>query len=325
MEGITVQKYSSEFSVQWNDFVKSAKNATFLFNRDFMEYHSDRFQDYSLMVFKNEKLVGLLPATQEENKISSHSGLSYGALIVEPQIKFPKLLEIFSSLLEYLHLKGFNNLLIKQIPEIYCSPSNGDMVYLYFLVKANLVRRDALSVVDLEHSLEINSNRLEGVKRGQKHNLRIEEVDEFKEFWSQILIPNLFQKHGVVPVHTLEEIVFLKNKFPDNIRQFNVYHDGQIVAGTTIFESQFVAHSQYISGNDQSNELGSLDFLYKYLINEVFGSKRYFDFGNSNENEGKKVNKGLQFWKEGFGARTIPHNFYSIATANYKLLEKVFI
>ena len=43
-----------------------------------MDYHKDRFEDYSLMVFKDEKLVAVLPANRVEDKLFSHQGLTYG-------------------------------------------------------------------------------------------------------------------------------------------------------------------------------------------------------------------------------------------------------
>ena len=144
-------------------------------------------------------------------------------------------------------------------------------------------------------------------------------------FWNEILIPNLSEKHQAKPVHSLDEIQYLHSKFPKNIRQFNVYQNDKIVSGTTIFETNLVAHSQYISGNSDKNELGSLDFLHDYLISNVFKDKKYFDFGISNENQGQNINQGLLFWKEGFGARTIVQNFYEIETKNYPLLESVLI
>ena len=119
--------------------------------------------------------------------------------------------------------------------------------------------------------------------------------------------------------------MFLKSKFPNNIRQFNVYKEGKIIAGTTVFESDFVVHSQYISADESKNTTGSLDFLHNRLITHTFRNKKYFDFGISNENQGKNINQGLLFWKEGFGARTIVQNFYEIETKNYPLLENVLI
>ena len=97
-----------------------------------------------------------------------------------------------------------------------------------------------------------------------------------------------------------------------------------MVAGTTIFETSQVAHCQYISGNDDNNILGSLDFLHDYLINKVYQKKRYFDFGTSNEEQGQHINVGLQFWKEGFGARTITQDFIEIDPKNHAKLKLVF-
>ena len=110
------------------------------------------------------------------------------------------------------------------------------------------------------------------------------------------------------------------------INQYNVYHDTEIVAGITVFEKERVIHPQYVSGNESfNNELGSLDFLYNHLINNVYSSKKYFDFGISNENQGKNLNETLHYFKESFGARTINQDFYKVKTANFILLENVLV
>ncbi len=194
-----------------------------------------------------------------------------------------------------------------------------------FLLQAKLTKRETLATINQSVPLKISKNRIEGVKRGRKNKLKIKEENSFDDFWNMILIPNLGLKHKVNPVHSLEEIRYLKNLFPKNIRQFNVYFEDRIVAGTTIFETKYVAHCQYISGNIEKNTLGSLDFLHHYLIKDVFGNKAYFDFGNSNIEDGKFINKGLQYWKEGFGARTVVQDFYSIKTDDYRLLDGVLV
>jgi hypothetical protein len=61
------------------------------------------------------------------------------------------------------------------------------------------------------------------------------------------------------------------------------------------------------------------------LITEVFKEKIYFDFGPSQEQNGKKINEGILFWKESFGAKTTVQDFYEVKTANYLLLENVLI
>ena len=139
------------------------------------------------------------------------------------------------------------------------------------------------------------------------------------------LIPNLKLKHSVSPVHTLTEIKLLKKNFNNQIRQFNVYDQEKLIAGATIFESKKTAHVQYISSDSSKNTSGSLDFLFSHLIGDIFKSKEFFDFGNSNENNGESINKGLIYWKEGFGAKSITQDFYKIETNNYTNLDNLFI
>jgi hypothetical protein len=290
-----------------------------------MEYHNSRFEDNSLLIFKSEKLVALLPANIDGSTIYSHQGLSYGGLVLSKEIKFNDVLEVFKTLLKYLNHNAINVLELKQMPSIYHLLPSDETQYLMFLLEAKLIKREMLSVINQKGTRKFSNSRKEGIRRGEKNGLIITEENSFDDFWDIILNRNLKTKHNVTPVHTLEEITLLKQCFPKNIRQFNVFHNNTIVAGATIFETKNVAHVQYISGNKDKNTLGSLDFLHSYLIKDVFSNKQYFDFGMSNLNEGKQINKGLQFWKEGFGALSITQDFYTIKTKNYKLLEAVFI
>jgi hypothetical protein len=321
-----VQKYKSENRSLWNEFVAQAKNATFLFHRDFMEYHQDRFQDFSLLIFDEKNILkAILPANRVEDVLHSHQGLTYGGLILNQNSKMQDVVEMIYSLLKFLNENAILSFNLKQLPTIYHESSSDEMEYLSFILNAKLTRRDSLSVVDLETDFEFTSSRAEGIKRGTDLGLEFKEEHDFAAFWNEILIPNLEQKFKTKPVHSLEEITYLKSKFPNNIRQFNVYKEAKIIAGTTVFESDFVAHSQYISADDSKNATGSLDFLHNRLITYTFRNKKYFDFGISNENQGQNINQGLLFWKEGFGARTIVQNFYEIETKNYPLLENVLI
>ena len=325
MNKYTVKKYIENDFKTWNDFIGQAKNATFLFHRDFMEYHQDRFQDYSLIVLDGEKWIAVLPANSIGNEIFSHQGLTYGGLVYNEKIKLASVIEIFQSVLSFLNENNIRKLQLKLIPSIYHQKPAEELNYILFLLQAQLIRRDTLAVIDLSNSYSLSKLRKRGVKNGINNRLIIKEVNDFADFWNEILIPNLAQKHLAKPVHSLEEITRLKALFPEKIRQFNVYENDIIVAGTTIFESSTVAHSQYISGKEDKNELGGLDLLFYHLISEVFKNKRYFDFGISNENQGRNLNDGLSYWKESFGANTIVHDFYEVETSSYNVLNTVLI
>lgn len=325
MKNYIVRHYTSKDFAIWNAFSSTAKNATFLFHRDFMEYHQDRFQDFSLLVFEEDKLVSILPANRVGDTVFSHQGLTYGGLIYSDKLKLATVLYVFQAVLKFLNKTGINTINIKAIPAIYHIKPAEELLYAMFLVDAKLYRRDALSVIDLTKKIALTQGRLEGVNKGVNHGLQVKEETNFSLFWNQILKPNLEEKYGVKPIHTLGEIENLRTKFPKNIRQFNVYLGDKIVAGTTIFESNQVAHAQYISANESKNELGSLDYLYHYLLTEIFRDKKYFDFGISNENQGRNLNNGLCFWKESFGASTIIQDFYEVKTSNYILLDNVIL
>ena len=320
----SVEIYHPKFQPLWDDFVGCSKNGTFLFQRGFMDYHKDRFEDFSLLIFKKSKLVAVLPANRLGKEVHSHQGLTYGGLILPPGVRFDVVLNSYKALLQFLTEQAVGVLYIKQIPSIYHRLPSDEIEYLNFILDAKLYRMDTLSVVDNQSRLNFSGSRKEGVKRGHKHNLRIENNDNFELFWNTILKVNLKKKHNASPVHSLEEILYLKRLFPNHIKQYNVYHNEQLVAGTTIFETSQVAHCQYISGNDDNNILGSLDFLHDYLINKVYQKKRYFDFGTSNEEQGQHINVGLQFWKEGFGARTITQDFIEIDPKNHAKLKLIF-
>ena len=309
----------------WNDFVSRAKNATFLFHRDFMEYHSDRFLDYSLLVFENENLISILPANRIEQLVFSHQGLTYGGFVFEEKIKLGQLINIVKEVLCFLAENEIETLKLKLIPNIYNTFFSEELEYAMFITEAKLMRRDCLSVLDLTKQYKFSKTRKESIHRGNKNNLNIVEEPNFKLFWNEILIPNLDKKYNAKPVHTVEEIERLHRQFPNNIRHFNVYDKDDIVAGTTIFVTDKVAHPQYISGNSQKNELGSIDYLYHYLITEIFKDKHYFDFGPSHENDGKQINQGILFWKESFGAKTTVQDWYEVEVNNYKNLKDILI
>ena len=287
-----------------------------------MEYHKDRFKDASLLIYKDNKLFALLPGNREGSVFYSHQGLTYGGLVYLPWSKLEDLANAIKVVLCYLNTNGVNELMIKELPDIYKPVKDDSISYLYFMLKGTVYRKDVLSVVSKE-KMKLSGSRKEGVKRAEKKGLELVETDDFSKFWNTLLIPNLKSKYNKRPVHSLEEITYLKQSFDKNIRQFNVYHDNKLVAGATIFETEHVAHVQYISGNSDKNDLGSIDFLHAKLITDIFGSKEYFDFGMSHTESGQ-INKGLHFWKEGFGSLPVVQDFWSIKTANYKLLDELF-
>ena len=325
MKNYTVKKYEPKDFNLWNAFLSKAKNATFLFHRDFTEYHADRFQDYSLLVFEGKKVVALLPANRTDNVVHSHQGLTYGGLVLSKNAKLYDTIYVFKTLLQFLSENNISHLKLKEVPSIYCATFSDEIKYLMHICKSQMTMKHNLLVIPLKKEFTIAKSRRQCIKRGKANNLIIKEETNFDVFWKQLLIPNLKEKFNAAPVHTVAEITLLQSKFPDNIRHFNVYSNEELVCGTTVFITNSVVKPQYISGNEKNNELGSLDFLYDYLIHEVAKEKDFFDLGPSHENQGKNIVASIDFWKESFGATSVEQNFYEVKTKNYPLLGNVFI
>ncbi len=286
-----------------------------------MDYHSDRFTDFSLLVFKNDELFAVLPANLKDGIVYSHQGLTYGSFVLQKSAKLLDAFDAFKAMLQFLHSEGIKTLEIRVIPTFYNSIPADELVYFLFKADAILTKRDALMVIDTTSDMKFQKNRREGINKAIRNNLTLQVDENFEGFWNEILIPNLAKKHEVNPVHSLEEIKLLAGRFPENIKQLNVYKDGKIVAGTTLFLTETTIHPQYVSGNTDKNAFGSLDLAYDFAISHFKVGRRYFDFNISSEENGTKLNQGLVFWKESCGARTYAADTYVVQTEVNKTLD----
>ncbi len=306
-----IEKYNSSYKIVWDEFVSLAKNKHFFFYRDFMEYHSERFNDFSLMVFDNDKLVALLPANIFKNEVFSHEGLTFGGLIIKPTVKQKEVNLIFQSIIAYLNLLGVKKFIYKKIPYIYHSSPCDEDLYFLFLNKSMLIRRDVSSAIKLNNQIKYSKGRKWIIKKSITNGVLFSESKDIGDLWER-LSNVLMSSHGVKPVHSFHEISALKNLFPNNIKFYSACLDGEQVAGAVIFITDTVAHTQYLYNSDRGREVGALDGLIDYLVKDIFPQKEYFDFGISNENKGLFLNDGLISQKEGFGARAIVHDFYEV-------------
>ena len=316
-----VCKYTNSKKADWDNFIATAKNATFLFQREFMDYHNDRFEDFSLMVYKDEKLYAVFPANKNGENVYSHQGLTYGSFVLQDSAKLKSTFIAFKELLKFLFEEGIKKLDIRIIPTFYNSLPSDELEYVLYKAGASLVKRDVILLIDYQNKLRFQKNRREGINKAKRKNLIVKVDGDYEAFWNKILIPNLKEKHNSSPVHSLDEIKLLAARFPNHIKQVNVYQDDKIVAGTTVFLTKKVVHPQYVSANINKNELGSLDVLYNFIIDHFIAGRNYFSFNTSSEENGKLLNEGLLFWKESCGARPHVFNNYEINTDTYKTLE----
>lgn len=310
VKNYSVQKYHENDYEKWNAFIAQAKNATFLFHRDFMEYHKDRFEDYSLIVLNDEKWVAVLPANVVDNQVFSHQGLTFGGLVCLEDVKVELIETVFESILAFFKENKMNNFILKPILDFYQSRVSNELNYFLFQNKASLMKRSMNLVIDYSKPLRISKSKLKHYRRVSKLGISIEEAVDCNLFWNQILIPRLEEKYQTKPVHSLEEINQLKTSFPENIKQFNAYYEGEIVAGITLFISKKVVKSQYGATSLKGESVRVLDFLFIKLINEYSSEYSFFDMGIVDD--GDFYNKGLLKQKEELGCSVYLQDVFKI-------------
>lgn len=311
---ILVKRYAEDLKDTWDRFNADSKNPLFMFDRNYMDYHKDRFKDHSLLFYDEENLIAIFPASENDDVLTSHGGLTYGGFITNSKMKQHIMNDCFSSLIEYAKRNGLNTIVYKIIPHIYhLQPAEEDRYALY-INKASLVKIEASTVVNLSSPLKMPKGRKAQISRAKREGVIIEERTSLEDFEKFIDLENgvLESRHDTHAVHTGAELKLLHDNFPDKIHLFAAIKDTEMIAGSVIFEYENVIHTQYMAANEIAREIGALDLTISHVIEKYLSSKLWLDFGISTEDSGRILNEGLISQKEGFGGRTNIYEMWKI-------------
>ena len=305
-----IRRYTPEHVDEWNQFVAESKNGVFLFDRRYMDYHSDRFCDHSLMFYLDGRLLAVLPAHQSGDTLCSHNGLTYGGLVMSPRLTVVQTMHLFREMNEYLRSPGIRHVSYKAIPWIYHRLSAEEDLYaLYHECHARIVARDFATNIYLSAGLRWERVRRRGIVRARNAGVVVERSNHYEAFW-QVLADNLMNKYGVKPVHSLQEIELLQERFPQNIQLYQAVREGKVLGGVVLYISSQVVHAQYSSASPEGKKLGVIDLLYDQIFKD-YRDYPYFDFGRSTEHpDGSGLNENLVFQKEGYGGRGLCYDIY---------------
>jgi hypothetical protein len=243
--------------------------------------------------------------------VISHGGLTFGGFVIDKRMRQKTMLDVVRAGTNALRDAGAKRLVYKAIPHIYHDVPAEEDRYALFRAGARLVRRDASSTILLSERLALGKGRKWSLKRGRDAGVSVRRSDDFAPFMA-IEEQQLAERHGVRPVHTAQELELLASRFPENVKLYIAWRDQSLLGGVIVYESRNVAHAQYIASTDDGRELGALDVVLAYLLDEEFAHKRWFDFGISTVREGRQLNEGLTWNKESFGARTVVYDTYEL-------------
>jgi hypothetical protein len=308
---IEIVDFTEENRGLWDDVVSRSANGSFIHNSNFFTYHLNRFVDQSIIILKKSKPIAIFPANSIGDVIFSHQGLSYAGLIYITDVKAEMVLELLEMIKTYYANKGFSEIQYKAIPYCYTAAPAQEDLYALFRLNAKLYRRDLSTVINYHSEpLPYSKERKRSIKKAIKNNVTVTQSDEFSSFHT--LLSAVLEKFGSTPVHSVEELELLADRFPQNIKLYAAYQEKEMIAATLLFEFETAIHTQYLASNNKGRDIGGLDLILDTLIEEYRGSKSYFCFGISCESQGQVLNAGLIRQKEGFGGRGVAHDSYQI-------------
>jgi hypothetical protein len=306
-------RYDASMAARWDEFARMSRNGTMLHQRGYMDYHSDRFKDCSLVALHEGKLCALLPACIEGDTLWSHRGLTYGGWLV-PLKHFDAtvMVEVMDAACQWMSDKSIKRLVYKPVPHIYHRYPCEEDLYALFRHQAKLIEINISTTIDLTCPLPLDRGNKSGANAARKAGIQVGPSEDWEGYW-RLLSSLLDERYGTRPVHTLDEMRLLHGRFPDGIRLYTATLDGEMLAGVVMYLSQPVAHCQYIGASPQGKDSKALTLLFDYLIGEAKASGyRYFDFGISNEDHGRYLNEGLVRQKSRLGGRGIVYNTFEI-------------
>lgn len=306
-------RYESSMAARWNEFVRLSRNGTLLHERGYMDYHSDRFTDSSLVALREGKLCALLPACVEGDTLWSHRGLTYGGWLM-PLKHFDAtvMIDVMDAACQWMSENGIKRLVYKPVPHIYHRYPCEEDLYALFRHQARLIETNISTTIDLTCPLPLDRGNKSGLNAARKAGIQVGPSEDWQGYW-HLLSSLLDERYGTRPVHTLDEMRLLQSRFPENIKLYTATLHGELLAGVVMYLSHPVAHCQYIGASPQGKDIKALTLLFDHLINESQQQGyRYFDFGISNEDHGRYLNEGLVRQKSRLGGRGIVYNTFEI-------------
>jgi hypothetical protein len=306
---VNVDRYSGD-TAAWDALVDGARQGHFFFRRAYMDYHADRFTDASLVVSEDGAPVAAVPASRHDDEVVSHGGLTFGGLLSGPELTAARAVDALDAVLAALRADGVRSLRVKPVPHIYHRAPAEEELYALHVHGARLVSRQVSAAVPAGAPIAYSSERRRAVRKGAQADLVLGPDDGLEEYIG-LVAAILADRHGAAPVHSAAELRLLADRFPEEIRLFTARGSGDLLAGVLVFETERVAHAQYIAASDAGRDLRAQDALFDWLLRERYATKPWFDFGTSHERDGS-LNVGLLRNKEGFGARAVVQDQYVI-------------
>jgi hypothetical protein len=314
--GPTVRSYEPRHAEAWDNLVARSCNGTFLHTRRFISYHGDRFTDRSLVLEdRHGRVVAVFPAAEDPSAaetVVSHPGLTFGGVVHDGSVSGMAMIEALQRIMDHFRGLGYSRLRYKAVPTIYHSVPAEDDFYAMFRLEGCRYRSDLSAAINLSRRGRVAQRRVRSLRKAEKEGVATKEGwDEIAGYW-RILELNLARRHSA-PLHSLAQIQFLHDRFPDEIILIAAKIGDVLVGGTVVYSAGPVLRMQYSATTEEGRAACATDPAMEHAIDLARKRGcRFFDFGTCTMDEGRNLTQDLYQFKTEFGAGGVVYDHYEL-------------
>lgn len=309
---LEVVKVDINTDIEWKEFVRNQYNI--FYDDKFLGYHKAfgkeiNWHHLKIKIHGTNRVYAIITGNEdsETKTFNSCHGVSIGGFLWKQKINLVEYFQIIDVFKSYLKQNGFKKCTLTVPPFLYLTSRNEENDYALFKSGFKLTNVSITNVVDLD---DFNHNKIsytvyKQVVKQQSEEISYEMIENTEKDDLQSLYELLRRDRelkGAIPTHTREELLYLKQVLPDNIRIFQALVNAELAGICVLFViNKNIILNFYLAASEKYKDSTVMKNLLLHTI-EWSAEKNflYYDIGTSDVNG--KLLEGLFKFKKRFSA-----------------------
>ncbi|MEM8935078.1 MAG: GNAT family N-acetyltransferase [Pseudomonadota bacterium] len=319
---IIAERYNDATDRQaWTQLLQKAARRNILTRRDFLDYHGDRLEDFSL-VFRDGPggpMQGLLPGAihpQDPSRVTCHGGSSLGGMIFKKPASPQQTADAFQAAALVWREHGVASLSYKTTPSFFdTQPDETDIAIVSQC--ASTTAKKLWQAIDTQKPLNFSSGLDREARSASKKGFTAQwsvEGDALDAMYKMVR-ENLADRHEAEPLHSLAEVKTLHHTLgPASVvllvRDAN---NAPAAAAWMLRYAEDAWHPQYIASTPVGRRSNAVKLLLMTALERCRDEKvRWLSLGTSSGDGAFGVDDTLFQFKRRFGAGAFIQHFFEI-------------
>ncbi len=311
-QSLEVIQSDIENDIEWKEFVRNQYNL--FYDDKFLKYHDAfnkkiNWHHLKIKIKDTNRVFAIITGSIDEatNTFISCKGVSFGGFLWKNKINVVEYLQIVAAFKEYITSQNIRRCILTVPPFLYMTSRNEENDYALFKSGFNVKDVSITNIIDLD---DFNHNKISYTVYKQVVKQHTDEItyailediqpDSLIEFYN--LLKRDRELKGAVPTHTREELIYLKNTLPENIKIFQARIGSELAGICVLFViNKNIILNFYLAAEEKFKETTVMKNLLLYTIEwSAENSYKYYDIGTSDVNG--KLLEGLFKFKKRFSA-----------------------